>query len=162
MVISGVLIDNLNWGQLHEKFLITTVAGMFFYGCCRNQVSDAATGKKEQKRMLFGCWYPRVSKHRLSAAADCACWHLTKLYRDWGKLELYKKTPECPAGVTAEKVVIFSGTRCSRQRRDIQERGNFFLREKSFPFFRTIIPFYLSQRSATKTEEKRSFFEKIS
>ena len=41
--------------------------------------------------MLFGCWYPRVSKHRLSAAADCACWHLTKLYRDWGKLELYKK-----------------------------------------------------------------------
>ena len=51
-----------------KTFLITAVAGMFFTAVAEVKC-QMLLPEKEQKRILFGRWYPRGSKLRLSAAA---------------------------------------------------------------------------------------------
>ena len=55
--------------------------------------------KKSAEKYFLGAekiWLPLLKKRDMKKQRDAlvyyrTCWHLTKLYRDWGKQELYKK-----------------------------------------------------------------------
>ena len=55
--------------------------------------------KKAAEKYFLGAekiWLPLLKKRDMKKQRDAlvyyrTCWHLTKLYRDWGKQKLYKK-----------------------------------------------------------------------